>query len=194
MRVVYQCGRVTFESEVANAKAAVEFLAQVEEIAGEESCGLCKSTAIAHDVREFGGNKYYKLVCQSCGAQMDFGQNRDGVGLFAKRRDSDTKQSLPNRGWYVWQGQHQDHESHPQQQAQPQQQQPAKSQAVKWFTAALAACQNHQGVEKCWGKYEADKAAGKISAHDQTEIVALFKEAAKKHPKPSTTQTQGARR
>lgn len=97
-------GRISFEIDVPTGKAAFETAAAVAELFEEPSCGCCGQTNIRHDVREFDANKYYKIVCADCGAQLDFGQNKDGVHLFAKRFDKDTKRPLANRGWYVYQG------------------------------------------------------------------------------------------
>jgi hypothetical protein len=96
-------GRISFEVEVASGKMAFEVIAAIQELFEESACGCCKSGAIQRQVREFDGNKYFKLVCTACGAQLDFGQHKDGKGLFIKRRD-ENKRELPNRGWYIYQG------------------------------------------------------------------------------------------
>ena len=97
-------GRLTFEAEVTGAKVAFELVASIQELFEEAECGMCKSPCIRCEMREYDGNSYYKMVCSSCGAQMDFGQKKDGKTLFAKRFDKDTKQPMPHRGWYKWQG------------------------------------------------------------------------------------------
>jgi hypothetical protein len=104
MKLTYRTpnGRFTFEVEVPTGKAAFECVAAIQELFEIEVCGCCESKHIRHDVREFGGNKYFKMICNVCGAQLDFGQHRDGKGLFVKRRD-ENKQSLDNGGWYVYQ-------------------------------------------------------------------------------------------
>ncbi len=106
MKVSYTTvnGRLTFEVEVTTGKQAFEVVAAVQELFEEAACGCCKSAHIRCDVREYDSNKYFKLVCNDCNAQIDFGQHKDGKGLFIKRFDKDTKAALPNRGWYVWQG------------------------------------------------------------------------------------------
>ncbi len=105
MKITYTTanGRLTFEMDVTTGKQAFEVVAAVQELFEEPDCGACKSANIRCDVREFDANKYFKLVCNDCGAQLDFGQHKDGKGLFVKRRGED-KQPLPDRGWYVWQG------------------------------------------------------------------------------------------
>lgn len=95
-------GRLTFEIEVTNAKVAFECVAAIQELFEEPNCGACKSEAIRCDVRTIDNNQYFKLLCLGCGATLDFGQKKDGKGLFAKRLDED-KHPLPNRGWYIWQ-------------------------------------------------------------------------------------------
>lgn len=109
MKVSYTTanGRLTFEIEVTTGKQAFEVVAAVQELFEEPACGLCKSALIRCDVREFDNNKYFKLVCNACGGQIDLGQHKDGKGLFVKRLDKDTKKPLPNRGWYIWDGRNQ---------------------------------------------------------------------------------------
>ena len=104
MKMVYQSGKLTFEAEISSGKQAFEVAAKMAELFEETHCGCCKSEHIRHEVREYDGNSYYKMLCNDCGAQLDFGQKKDGKSLFAKRYDSEAKQALPNRGWYVWHG------------------------------------------------------------------------------------------
>ncbi len=103
MKMTYKTpnGRLAFEMEVGSGKQAFEIVAAVQELFEEPNCGACESPLIRCDVREFDGNKYFKLVCCDCGAQLDFGQHKDGKGLFVKRRDAN-KNLLPARGWYIW--------------------------------------------------------------------------------------------
>ena len=93
--------RLTFEVEVQTGKQAFEVVAGIQELFEEADCGCCKSGNIRCNVRVHDENKYFSLVCNDCGAQLDFGQKKDGKTLFCKRRDED-KQVLPNRGWYVY--------------------------------------------------------------------------------------------
>ncbi len=105
MKVTYTTGsgRLTFEVECPSGKVAFEVVAAIQELFEEPCCGACKSKNIRCDVRVFDGNKYYKLVCNDCAAQLDFGQHKEGGGLFVKRRDKDGR-DMPDGGWYVWQG------------------------------------------------------------------------------------------
>ncbi len=104
MKVTYTTpnGRLTFEMDCTTGKQAFEIVATVQGLFEEADCGLCKSKAIHCDVREYDSNKYYKLVCEACGGQLDFGQHKDGKGLFVKRRDKDNR-PMPARGWYQYQ-------------------------------------------------------------------------------------------
>lgn len=95
-------GRLTFEVEVTTAKQAFAVVAAVQELFEEKECGCCQSEHIHCEVRTHDTNEYYKLVCTACGATLDFGQKKDGKGLFVKRKDKDLA-ALPNRGWYIWQ-------------------------------------------------------------------------------------------
>jgi len=104
MKVTYTTanGRISFEVDATTGKQAFEVVAAIQEIFEESACGACKSPSIRFDVREWDGNKYFKMACNACGAQIDFGQHKDGKGLFVKRMDKD-KRPLPDNGWYHWQ-------------------------------------------------------------------------------------------
>jgi hypothetical protein len=105
MKVAYVTGnaRLTFEFESDNDKTLVTQLAHIQEVFEEETCGCCKSDKFRFDVREFDGNHYYKLLCDACGATLEFGQHKTGNTLFVKRFVKDTREPLPNRGWYRYQ-------------------------------------------------------------------------------------------
>lgn len=96
-------GRLTFTFDVQTGKQAFQAVAKIQELFEEPECGCCQSKAIACACREWEGNQYYNLKCSACGAQLDFGQNKDGKGLFVKRWDKETNSPMPNRGWYVYQ-------------------------------------------------------------------------------------------
>lgn len=96
-------GRLTIEADCEGVKAAFELVAELSELFAGEKCGLCECEAVRPDVREVGGNKFYKLLCRRCGATLDFGQNKDGKGLFARRWHAQTKEPMPHNGWYRWQ-------------------------------------------------------------------------------------------
>jgi hypothetical protein len=108
--------RLQFEFEAASTKEAVEFLAVIQELFEETTCQQCGSEHVKFDVRNYDGNTYYKLRCDDCYATLDFGQRRDGVNLFLKRKDADGHW-MPNRGWYRYhesnQPRSEDHETPP---------------------------------------------------------------------------------
>lgn len=95
-------GRIRFGFEVETGKAAFEAVATLQELFEEPKCGDCGSESIRFSVRNIDGNKYFNMLCDSCGAQLDFGQNKDGKGLFLKRLDKD-KNPLGKNGWYHYQ-------------------------------------------------------------------------------------------
>lgn len=105
MKMTYRTanGRLTFELETSGGKQAFEIVAAMQELFEEPCCGKCQNKDIRFDVREYGGNKYYKMCCMACGAQMDFGQNKDGKGLFAKKWDKEQNKPSDNGGWYIYQ-------------------------------------------------------------------------------------------
>lgn len=98
-------GRIEFESQDGlNVKAAFAFVAAVQELFEESACGQCGCTELKFDKRTYDSNDYYKLVCNKCQASLDYGQKKDGVGMFPKRVDAD-KKPVGKNGWYHWQQQ-----------------------------------------------------------------------------------------
>lgn len=93
--------RLSFELEGEGQKEIFKELSAIQEIFGEESCGLCKSHNLRYVVRNVEGNDYYELRCVDCGAILAFGQHKKGGTLFPRRKDDDGKW-LPNRGWHKY--------------------------------------------------------------------------------------------
>jgi len=93
---------VIIELDAGTVKELFTAVAEVQEIfAADDACGnpACNSTRIRASVREVEGNIYYALKCGDCGAELAFGQRKIGGGLFPRRYDTETKETLPNRGW-----------------------------------------------------------------------------------------------
>ena len=93
-------GRVSVEFDGNSQKEFVKQIAAFEEVFGETKCGKCDSENIKFVVRTVNGNDYYELRCNDCGAKLAFGQQREGGGLFPKRKDDDGW--LPDNGWVKW--------------------------------------------------------------------------------------------
>jgi hypothetical protein len=94
--------KLEFELEGAGQKEIFKELSTIQEIFGEESCGLCNKNNIRYIVRNVEGNDFYELRCSDCGAVLAFGQHKKGGTLFPKRKD-EANDYLPNRGWHKWQ-------------------------------------------------------------------------------------------
>ncbi len=99
-------GSGKFTQEVSSVREAFEFINSVQKVFEESKCCNCDSEDIRYDVREHKKSndeveKYYRIVCNSCGAQLDLINQRDGNNLFAKRYDRD-KQPLGKNGWYIY--------------------------------------------------------------------------------------------
>jgi hypothetical protein len=103
VRYTTENARMVFEFDGATHKDCLVKLAAIQELFEEPACGACKSKRIRFNVREFEGNTYYKMICQECSAQLDYGQHKVGGTLFVKRWDKDTRTALPNNGWYIYQ-------------------------------------------------------------------------------------------
>lgn len=95
--------KLEFELEGDGQKEIFKELAAVQEIFGEEKCGICGSQNLKFVVRNVDGNDYYELRCMDCGAILAFGQHKKGGTLFPRRKD-DQNNWLPNKGWHKWQG------------------------------------------------------------------------------------------
>ena len=102
MKLKYKVGeKLEFELEGAGQKEVFKELALIQEIFGEEKCGVCGSLNFRFIVRNVDSNEYYELRCQDCGAVLAFGQHKKGGTLFPNRKDEEGTY-LPNKGWYKW--------------------------------------------------------------------------------------------
>ena len=102
-KVRLQCGRVWLEVDVIGVKAAMKALGEYQEVFLERKCGQCGKEDIIYEHRQVDGHDYYSLKCADCGAQLDFGQHKNGVTLFAKRKLPDGTFDKEHRGWYRYQ-------------------------------------------------------------------------------------------
>jgi hypothetical protein len=103
MKLKYKVNdKLEFELEGSGQKEVFKELATIQEIFGEESCGVCGKSSIRFVVRNVDGNDYFELRCSDCGAILAFGQHKKGGTLFPRRKD-DNNVYLPNRGWHKWQ-------------------------------------------------------------------------------------------
>lgn len=93
--------RLEFTVEGAGQKEIFKELAVIQEIFGEEKCGLCGKSHLRFVVRNVEGNDFYELRCIECSAILSFGQHKKGGTLFPKRKD-DHGDFLPNKGWHKW--------------------------------------------------------------------------------------------
>lgn len=102
MKALYNVNnKLQFEVEGSGQKELFKELATIQEIFGEEKCGVCGKDSIRFVVRNIDDNDYYELKCSDCGSVLAFGQHKKGGTLFPKRKDDDGKY-LPNKGWYKW--------------------------------------------------------------------------------------------
>lgn len=103
MKIRYQSkNRLWFEWDASTHKEAFETVARVQEVFDIAHCGRCQSTDIRFVVRENDGYKFYELRCNNCRAKLEFGQSREGGGLFPKRKDEDG-QYRDHDGWFIYQ-------------------------------------------------------------------------------------------
>ena len=104
MKVIYKASdKIQFELEASGQKELFKELSTVEEIFGENKCGLCSKANIKFVVRSVEDNDYYELRCNDCGAVLSFGQHKKGGTLFPKRKDEDGNY-MKSGGWYKYTG------------------------------------------------------------------------------------------
>ncbi len=94
-------GRINVGFEGNSAKDLFGQIAEFQEIFDVSTCGKCGSDDLRFVKRTVDGNDYYELRCNKCGAKLLFGANKDGKGLFPKRKGDDGKY-LPDGGWVKW--------------------------------------------------------------------------------------------
>ena len=75
--------------------------ALLDDLFAETKCGCCGSEEIKFSKRDAENGCYLEMRCKKCGAQLSYGQNKEGGGIFAKRWDKE-KGVLPNGGWHKW--------------------------------------------------------------------------------------------
>lgn len=91
-------GKLSFKIVGDGVKDIIAELTQIEQVFGEGSvCGACESGDTRFQQREAKGFTFYEAVCNACHCKLSFGQSKDTVTLFPKKRDGDTW--LPNHGW-----------------------------------------------------------------------------------------------
>ena len=93
--------KLTLKISAEGQKELFKDLSTVQEIFGENNCGMCGSTDIKYVVRTVDGNDYFELRCNKCGAILSFGQHKKGGTIFPKRKDADGKW-LENKAWHKY--------------------------------------------------------------------------------------------
>jgi hypothetical protein len=105
MKVTRKVGEdLTFEFEAQSPKDVFCRLALLDSLFTESTCGVCGSARIRFVRRDIDNGFYLEQRCQepNCGAQLSFGQNKEGGGIYVKNWDKDNKRPMPNRGWYIY--------------------------------------------------------------------------------------------
>jgi hypothetical protein len=101
-RIRYPVGRAWIEVEANSVKDAIRDLSEYAEVLGECQCGQCGSDRVQPTHRLAKGYDFFEMVCLACGAQLSFGQTREGGRLFPKRKDKDGCE-LGKNGWHHYQ-------------------------------------------------------------------------------------------
>ncbi len=94
---------LSFEVDAGTMKEAFKAIFDLSEVFGERKCGCCGSDDVRFFVREDKeGHHYYKMACKACPATFDYGQFKEGGGLFAKKWDKENRRPYDNGGWSVY--------------------------------------------------------------------------------------------
>lgn len=102
MKLKYRVNsNLEFELEAEGQKQIFKELSSLQEIFGENNCGMCKGDDLKFVVRNVDDNDYYELRCNKCGGVLPYGQHKKGGTLFPKRKDENGKY-LENKGWYKY--------------------------------------------------------------------------------------------
>lgn len=104
MKLRYKANnKLEFEVEGTGQKEIFKEIAAIQEIFGEDNCGMCGNNNVKFVVRNVDNNDYFELKCcdVKCGAVLSFGQHKKGGTLFPKRKDENNNY-LPHHGWHKW--------------------------------------------------------------------------------------------
>jgi len=101
MKVNYNLSKLSVEFDGETVRDVWKQIAVFQEVFGESACGKCGSENLRFVVRENEGNEYYELRCIDCNAKLQFGANKQGGGLFPRRKDADGNW-IDNSGWQKW--------------------------------------------------------------------------------------------
>lgn len=96
-------GKTKFIMEASSPKEAFIKLALIDDLFSEGECGVCKSKEIRFVNRKVDNGSYLEMRCMACRAQLSYGQNKEGNGIFLKKWDKENRCPMPNGGWYVYQ-------------------------------------------------------------------------------------------
>lgn len=102
---VLLAGKMEFEFDAETPKAVFSKLAMIDDLFAEKCCGCCKSENIRFTERKVDNGSYLEMRCLDCNAQLDYGQNKEGGGIFVKKWDKENRRPMPNGGWHVYQRQ-----------------------------------------------------------------------------------------
>ena len=94
--------KTVFSFEAPTPKDVFVKLALIDDLFNEGECGCCHSKAIRFVQRKVDNGFYLEMRCADCGAQLDYGQNKEGGGIFVKKWDKENQRPMPNGGWHVY--------------------------------------------------------------------------------------------
>lgn len=83
MKVIATIGSIKFEIEANNPKEVFQNLSFWAN-EWKTQCGHCDSKSVLPYSRTVKGNTFYTGKCQDCLWELDYGQLKDGSGLFPK--------------------------------------------------------------------------------------------------------------
>ncbi len=93
--------KLNLKVKAEGQKELFKNLATVQEIFGENNCGMCGDDKLRYVVRTVDDNDYFEMRCTKCGAILSYGQHKKGGTLFPKRKD-EKGNWLKDGGWHKY--------------------------------------------------------------------------------------------
>ena len=83
IKLATKIGKVTIQADLPDMKSVHKFMGVYGSV--PEKCDACGSENVYPSHMAPGGNDYFTMECGKCGASCNFGQKKDGNGLYWKK-------------------------------------------------------------------------------------------------------------
>lgn len=90
LKAIYEVKKgLRFEVEGKEQRDVFEQLSSIQEVFGEEVCGLCGKNNLQFVTRTVEDNNFYEIKCKDCSGKLALSQNKKGGSLYPVRRLKD---------------------------------------------------------------------------------------------------------